>query len=85
MSKEEMVKEAVEEAKAKAANGNRGTGRQRSAEETVERNSRDREEVSEEADRSIRRGRDRRKGSGFMKKFGRKKQRKIKKTRRLRN
>ena len=68
MSKEEMVKEAVEEAKAKAA---KETGEQEEqAEETVEETA-EQEEVSEEAEEASEEE-ETEEGSGFMKKFGRK-------------
>ena len=66
MSKEEMVKEVVEEAKAKAANKGteeqthrRDCGKQQSRKKFPRANRRNEEEETEE-------------GSGFMKKFGRK-------------
>ncbi|MDO4599727.1 MAG: nucleotide exchange factor GrpE [[Ruminococcus] gnavus] len=70
MSKEEMVKEAVEEAKAKAAKEAEEQEEitEEAAEETVEQeesSEEDSEEIEEDAENAE-------EGSGFMKKFGRK-------------
>lgn len=66
MSKEEMVKEAVEEAKAAKEAGEQEVQTEETVEETAEQ-----EEVSEEAEEASEEE-ETEEGSGFMKKFGRK-------------